>query len=176
MPGMIDPSSIVDQLDLKPGMRVADFGSGSGHLTLLIARRVGESGRVTALDVQEPPLEMLREKAREANLTNIDAVRANLEVLGSSRLADGSQDAVFMAQILYQTPKKQDVIREAARILKPGGILVIIEWDKGKGGPGPSDEYRMSLEETQQLVTGEGLAFQRSLQAGTFHHAVIFTK
>ncbi len=174
--GMVDPSSLVDQLGIREGMRVADFGAGSGYFTMLFAQRVGESGRVSAIDVQESPLETIRAKAKAANLSNIEPIRANLEVSGGCGLSDASQDIVLMAQILFQSSKKQDIIREAKRILKPGGGLVVVEWDKGKGGLGPSDEHRMSAADAQKLVEGEGFVFDRSLAAGAFHYALMFKK
>jgi ubiquinone/menaquinone biosynthesis C-methylase UbiE len=173
---LLDPSRVVENLAIQLGMKIADFGCGTGHFTILLGKRVGENGRITAIDVQEAPLESVRTRAREAGLANIDALRANLEVAGSTGLAEGSQDIVMMANILFQSKKKSDIIREAHRVLKSGGQVVFVEWKKGAGGFGPPDNLRMSIDELQALGTGVGLVFQRDIEVGQYHHVMMFTK
>ncbi len=157
-------------------MRAADFGCGSGFFTMLIAKRVGKEGKVTAIDVQEAALDSIHAKAKEKGLMNIDAVHADLEVPGSSRLADGSQDVVLMANVLFQSQKKADILTEAKRVLASSGRLVILEWDKGTGGFGPPDELRMDREAMKQLVQQQGFAFERLLETGQYHYGLVFTK
>lgn len=173
---LLDPARVVDNLNILPGMTIADFGCGTGHFTILMGKRVGEEGRISAIDVQEAPLESVKTRAREAGLANIDPIRANLEVLGSTRLNDGSQDIVFIANVLFQSQKKAQIIKEAHRILKSGGQLVMVEWKKGSGGFGPPDSLRMDIPELKKLVTGEGLTFERDVEVGQFHHVMMFTK
>src|SRR3989344_4977655 len=107
-------------------MMIADFGSGAGYFTILLAQRVGEDGRVYALDIQESALDNVRVKAKAAGLENVETARSNLEVPGSSGLADSSQDMVLLAHILFQSEQKKEIIREAVRVLKSGGMLVVI--------------------------------------------------
>lgn len=174
--GLLDPGAVVQGLSLQSGMHVADFGCGSGHFTILIAERVGPEGRVTALDVQEPPLESVRARAKERGLTNIETVRANLEVSGSSRLSDNSQDLVLLANILFQSKNKSAIIGEAKRVIKPNGKLILIEWKKGSGGFGPPDDLRLDEGEIQQLMTTEGFAQERDIDVGQYHHVLTLIK
>lgn len=173
---LLDPARVVDNLNIMADMKVADFGCGTGHFTILIAKRVGENGRVSAIDVQEAPLESVKTRAREAGLANIDPIRANLEVLGSTRLNDGSQDMVFIANMLFQSNKKDLIVQEAYRILKAGGQLVMVEWKKGSGGFGPPENLRMDSAQLQKLVTEKGLTFERDVEVGQYHHVMMFTK
>lgn len=174
--GTLDPKLVVDQLDIRTGMRIADFGAGSGHFTILFAQKAGENGKVSAIDIQEPPLEMIRAKAKDAGLSNIDIIRADLEVAGGCGLPDASQDLVFAANIFFQSQKKQEIIREAKRILKSGGLLAILEWEKNKGGLGPDDEHRMDTGTMRELVQSEGFVFDRQVAASAFHYALVFKK
>ncbi len=174
--GLLDPAKVIANLDIRPGMRIADFGCGSGHFTLLLAQKVGNDGRITALDVQEAPLEAVRERAKASNLGNIETIHANLEAPGSSKLSDGSQDLVLAANILFQSPKKNEIIQEAKRVLKSGGKLVLVEWKKGSGGFGPPDNLRMDAPAITALVAGEGFAADRDIDVGQFHHVMLFTK
>lgn len=175
--GFMDPERIAASFGLTEGMRVADFGSGSGYFTILMAKRVGDSGLVTAVDILNSALETLRAKAKMDGLSNIQTVRSNLEILGSSGLANDSQDMVLLANILFQNPNKGPIIAEARRALRPGGSLIIIDWRKSADGFGPPDDLRTGEEEMKQIVTGaDGLQFVGQIDAGIFHYGMIFRK
>ncbi|MDO8495600.1 MAG: methyltransferase domain-containing protein [bacterium] len=174
--GFINPEQIVESFGLKEGINVADFGSGSGHFTLLIAKKVGPNGTVTALDILESTLEVIRSKAAANGLANLQTVRADLEVFGSSGLPDNSQNLVLIANILFQSNKKAEIIKEAQRIIVNGGSLVIIEWKKETIGLGPAMESRSTPEELKSIVQGLGLNFTQDIEAGAFHFGLMFKK
>ncbi len=170
------PEMIAGKFGVREGMSVADFGSGAGYFTILLGQMVGEGGKVYALDIQETALDNVRVKARTAGIKNIETIRTNLEVLGSSGLPDNSQDMVLLANILFQSDKKADVIKEAVRVLKSGGRIVLIDWKFGTGGFGPPDDLRTDETAMRNLVTGEGIAYEKAIDAGQFHYGMIFTK
>ncbi len=179
----MNPGKIFSEFGVSEGMSVADFGSGAGYFTILLGQQVGKDGKVYALDVQEPPLDSVRAKAKAAGLENIETVRANLEVLGSSRLPDNSQDMVLLANILFQSTKKAEIIAEAARVLKSGGSLIIIDWKKGAGampdgrqGFGPPDELRTEQTDMRALAPADIFSFQKDIDAGSFHYGMVFRK
>lgn len=174
--GFLKPESLVNEFGLAPGMSVADFGSGAGYFTILMAERVGKEGRVYALDIMESALDSVREKAKAVGLENIELIRTNLEVVGSSGLADQSQDVVLLANILFQSDKKSEIVKEAKRVLKDTGSLIIIDWKKGAGGFGPPDNLRTDETAMRSLAVGEGLIFDRIFDAGQFHFGAIFKK
>ena len=188
--GFMNPDLIVNEFDLKPGMSGADFGSGAGYFTIIIGERVGKEGRVYALDIMESALDSVREKAKAVGLENVEMIQTNLEVLGSSGLADQSQDVVLLANILFQSEKKSEIIKEAKRTLKDSGSLIVIDWKKGAGvmpnGPpagragsqgfGPPDSLRTDETAMHSLIAGEGLVFERDFNAGQFHFGMIFRK
>lgn len=174
--GFLNPDLIINEFALQPGMSVADFGSGAGYFTILIGEMVGEDGRVYALDIMESALDSVKEKAKAVGLKNIETVRANLEVLGSSGLTDQSQDMVLSANILFQSEKKSEIMREARRVLKDGGSLVIIDWKKAAGGFGPPDNLRTDDKAMRSLAVGEGFMFERDFNAGQFHYGMLFRK
>lgn len=176
MKGFLNAQAVINNLGIRSGMRTADFGCGSGHFTVLMAGLVGKDGKVTALDVQESALESVQAKAKGGGWTNIETVHADLEVPGSSRLPDNSQDVVLVANVLFQSQKKEAILTEANRVLASGGRLVILEWDKGTGGFGPPDELRMGREAIQQLVQQQGLVYERTLETGQYHYGLVFTK
>ncbi len=175
--GFMDPERIVAGFGLIEGMRVADFGSGAGYFTIIIAKKVGDGGLVTAVDILNSSLETLRAKAKISGLGNIQTVRSNLEVLGSSGLTNDSQDIVLLANVLFQSTSKGQIIGEARRVLRPGGSLIVIDWRKGTGGFGPPDDLRTDEEGMKQLVLGnDGLRLAGPIDAGIFHYGMIFKK
>lgn len=174
--GFLDPLNIVEQFGIKDGMKVADFGSGGGYFAVYIAERVGQSGKVYALDILEEKLDNLRSQARSSGLENIETIRANLEILGSSSLPDDSQDLVLLANILFQSRKQEDIIKEGTRILKMNGQFIVLDWNKGTNGFGPPDELRHSQESIKASAERLGLSFVKSLDAGQFHFCLMFAK
>jgi len=173
----MNPEAIVESFGLQSGMKVADFGSGSGYFTILMAKKVGDSGQVTAVDILESALETVRAKASVSGLKNLQTIRADLEVLGGSGLSDSSQDIVLLANILFQSVKKLDIINEAKRVLAPGGLLIVIDWKKGiNGGVGPPENSKVDSAEMKISLENQGLRFVNNIDAGLFHFGFIYRK
>jgi len=167
---------VVAQMGVVPGNSAADLGCGSGYITIVLARAVGKDGIVSAVDVMVEPLESLRAKAEEGGYKNIREIRADLEVLGSTKIPDASQDFSVLANILFQSQKKDAIIAEAIRILKPGGRLVIVDWKKGVKGFGPPDELRTDEQALTTMATTAGVRFERTIDAGIYYIGLMFIK
>lgn len=180
----MNPDAIVEYFNLQPGMKVADFGSGSGYFTILMAKKVGDGGQITAIDILESALETVRAKASVSGLKNLQTIRADLEVLGGSGLPDNSQDVALLANILFQSVKKPDIINEAKRVLAPGGLLIVIDWKKGVNGGvglpigqvGPPENSRVDPAEMKISLENQGLRFVNDIDAGLFHFGFIYKK
>ncbi|MDP3697240.1 MAG: class I SAM-dependent methyltransferase [Candidatus Taylorbacteria bacterium] len=174
--GFLDPGSIVENFGVEEGMKIADFGCGAGYFTISLAEKTGPSGKVYALDILEHALDSVRGKARITGLDNIETIRTNLEIIGSSSLSDASQDMVLLANILFQSVKREAIFKEAGRVLKKGGRLILIDWKKGTGGFGPPDNLRLDSVEIQKTANKQGFEFEGQLEAGTFHFGLIFSR
>jgi SAM-dependent methyltransferase len=112
----------IGYLDLQPGEAVLDLGSGAGLDVFLAARQVGESGRVIGVDMTPEMLSRARDNARKIGAGNVEFRDGRLEALP---VADASIDAVTSNCVINLVPDKAVVFREIARVLKPGGRLVI---------------------------------------------------
>ena len=112
----------VEALALEPGETVLDLGSGPGLDAFLAARRVGAAGRVIGVDMTPEMIERARDAAREAGLSQVEFRQGRLEELPVS---DSSVDAVTSNCVINLVPDKGRVFAEVARVLKPGGRLVI---------------------------------------------------
>ena len=122
--GFIKPEEVLDNLDIREGMKVADFGSGSGYFTIPLAKRAGKRGSVYAIDVQESALEAVRGRARLFFVFNIEAIRANLEKESGSTLKDKSLYMVVLANVLFQSSAKDAMLKEAKRVINKNGKIV----------------------------------------------------
>lgn len=108
--------------DLREGEIVLDLGSGAGTDVLISARRVGPTGRAMGLDMTDEMLAMARQNARDAGVQNVEFVKGYLEEIP---LQDGSVDVVISNCVINLAADKPRVLREAARVLRPGGRLAV---------------------------------------------------
>ncbi len=172
----IDPPSVIAQLELKSGSIVADFGCGTGYFSLALARAVGTEGTVYSLDILPQRLESVESQAKNFALTNIITRRANLEKEGGSKLPDKSVDWVVLKDILFLNKDKAAIFREAKRVLKDSGKILLIEWRPGDGSMGLDKSLRLSPDESVALAQKEGLGASKKIDAGHFHYGFIFIK
>jgi ubiquinone/menaquinone biosynthesis C-methylase UbiE len=108
--------------DLHEGETVLDLGSGAGADVLISARRVGSSGRAIGLDMTDEMLELARANAAEAGVENVEFLKGYIEDMP---LADGTVDVVISNCVINLSGDKPAVIREAARVLRPGGRFAV---------------------------------------------------
>jgi arsenite methyltransferase len=108
--------------DLHEGETVLDLGSGAGADVLISARRVGPTGRAIGLDMTDEMLELARRNAAEAGASNAEFVRGHIEAIP---LADESVDVVISNCVINLSADKPRVLREAARVLRPGGRFAV---------------------------------------------------
>lgn len=171
-----NPESNVEAFDLRLGMKVADFGAGSGFYSFAAAKRVGESGRVYAVDVQKDLLVKVKNEARKRGLLNVEVIAGDIEKRGGTRLRDGFLDAVIISNLLFQVPDKNGVADEAARVLKSGGKLLIVDWTDSFGGLGPAPDAVFDKGEAQALFESKGFKLLGEIPAGEHHFGIIMAK
>ena len=174
---LLNASFILSKAQVTEGMKVADLGCGiSGHFVFPSARLVGKNGRVYAVDILKPILLNIEKRARLDNLTNIVAVWSDLEMFGATKIESGSLDIAFLINTLYQSKKRIEIIREAIRMVKKGGKVMIVEWKAIALPFGPSPENRVNEELLKNGAQKLGLTLQEEFEAGDYHYGIIFTK
>ena len=173
------PGRNIAALGIEPGMNIADFGAGSGAYTLEIAQVLGHAqlaGHVYAVDVQKDLLRRIKTLAQAQKLDTIDVLHGDLEKPGGSKIAEHAVDLVLISNLLFQLEDKKAPVREAARILKEGGRLAIIDWEDSFGGLGPIQAHVFKRESALALSSECGFILEREFPAGAHHYGFIFRK
>jgi ubiquinone/menaquinone biosynthesis C-methylase UbiE len=167
----LTPDHLVRELYLKEGDRVADFGSGSGAYTIALAKEVGNTGMVYAVDIHRDMLHTLLGTVERRNLLNVDIVWADIEK--HVPLEKYSLDAVVLSNVLFQINDISKVLATINTILKPEGQLLIVEWSGSHGGAGPHEDHLVSESDSEALCMKAGFRMVKRLPAGNYHYAFI---
>ena len=136
-------AEIFEAMAVRPGASVADVGAGGGFLTVRLARAVGPTGRVTAVDVSSPALERLRARLDQEGVANVETVTGDVD---NPHLAPESLDAAVIVNSYHEMTDYQAMLQHLRSALKPDGRLVIVE---------PISEKRRESSRDQQVGAHE---------------------
>ncbi len=129
------PEKVMDSAGIKPGMTIGEVGAGRGRFTMFLARRVGNSGKILANDIDADSLAYLRERCQREGIRNVEII------LGESddpHFPAGALDMVFMVWTYHFFDQPVAMLRKLLPTLKPGGTVVLVEPDPVRG-PGGED-------------------------------------
>jgi ubiquinone/menaquinone biosynthesis C-methylase UbiE len=170
-------TKLVEALNLKPGMVVADIGAGSGRISELVSPIVGPEGKVLAVDIQDEMLALIRERAKQKKLTNIVPV---LSTEKSPKLEPNSVDLAFMVDVYHEFSFPYEMTLELSRALKPGGKLVFVEYRKED--PKVRRMIKLVHTMTEEQVKKEaslpefGLKWKETSKVLPVQHIIVFEK
>jgi len=160
-----NPEAILQ--DLRSGMIFADIGCGDGFFSILAAKKVGEKGKVYAVDMDASAIERLKHKAKAESLKNITAkVGAAEETVFCSKCAD----FVFYSMVLHDFSDPTEVLQNAKQMLKSNGQLVDLDWKKQEMPFGPPVKIRFSEEQASSLIQNAGFQVGGVKDAGNYHY------
>ncbi len=171
-----DVADVLTSIGLKNGDVFLDAGCGPGHFAIAACGIVGPDGRVCAVDVHEESIDKLNEKAANRNLENIDVFVA--DVTERIPAADQTVDVCLMANVFHGFEKQdaQNALDEMLRVLKPGGLLAIVEFKKINGPPGPPLSIRLSPNEVEQAVRPRAFKREKVFELGQYHYCLMMVK
>ena len=165
------PEIVMDALDLHEGEVVADLGAGSGFFTFRIAKRVGKSGKVLAIDIQDEMIDTIRRRANELAVANVEEVRASET---DSHLRGGSVDIVLMVDVYHELAYPYEVMTKVREALKPGGRVVFVEYRQEDPRVPIKEVHKMSVEQLDKEMKVVGLARTRTVETLPWQHIAIY--
>ena len=124
-----DPIKNLKAFGFKEDHIVADLGAGTGHYSLPVAELVPK-GKVYAVDIQKDYLTIIKNRAIDSRLHNLEIIWGNIEKKGGTKIADGVVDAVIVSNVFFQVEDKGKFIDEIKRILRPKGRVLFIDWSE----------------------------------------------
>jgi ubiquinone/menaquinone biosynthesis C-methylase UbiE len=148
--GFLPDGVLVDLLELTGAETVLDYGAGTGRVSVAVAGRLSQ-GRVIAVDESPEMVELLRARTAQRGGVEVMAIAENRVAL-----QDASVDRILAVNLLHEV-RGETALGEMRRLLKPGGFLLVVDWDRERpSDPGPPAAHRYSAAEAQQDLAAAG--------------------
>ena len=150
----LPPADVLVAMNVHSGQTVADVGAGTGYFSLPLADAVGLQGKVYAIDAQNEMLALLRHKLDDAAILNVELIHAEA---GNTTLPTGSCELLFTANVWHEFDDRSAVLKEAARVLKVGGQIAILDWrTDAPPEPGPPVAHRLHSSNAVDALRSQG--------------------
>ena len=153
--GLLDDELILDVLKISKGQTILDAGCGNGYMAIKFSKRIGKKGKVYAIDINEIFISELKKEILEENI-----ILQTEDITQKISLPSNSIDLVYLSTVfhIFSNIQVENFINEVNRILKPNGILAIINIVKKETSFGPPVEMRCSPKELKKKIRLNPLA------------------
>ncbi len=165
------PDEVIRSLSIRPGDRVADLGSGGGYFTFRLAKAVGPTGKVYAVDIDEGLNEALAKRARQEGYANIEAVLAKTD---DPLLPKSGVELIFTSNTYHHLNERVNYFANAKKYLRPNGRVAIVEFN-GKGWIESMPGHHTPKEVIQSEMKAAGYALQQEFDFLPRQHFMIFS-
>lgn len=168
---ILDVEKVLEAVTPYLGTKVADIGCGPGYFSIPISKRIRPEGEVYAIDLDKAMLERLKENiVAESKIHAILSEEENVP-----NVEDSSADTCFMVNVLHELEGNR-TLREAFRILKPGGYLVLVDWKKIRMDFGPPYTVRISDRDAIRRCEDVGFKLESSFFPGQYNYGLVLRK
>ena len=165
---------LVEALPIKEGDVIADIGAGSGYFAWQFAKRVGESGKVLAEDIQPEMIEILAKQMEKRGVA--DRVEGILGAIEDPNLPANSVDLAIMIDVYHELSHPYEMTVKMVEGLKPGGLLVFVEYRAEDPTVRIKRLHKMTEEQIKKEMTVQNLEFVETISTLPQQHIVIFKK
>ena len=166
---LLPAAEIIRDFGIGRGDKVADLGAGSGYFTIPIAKETGED--VYAVDIEPKMLDVLKERATADKVENIRYVVSDLEKIP---LDNNTVDKMVAAFVLHEVENLSNALDEMKRILKPGGNVLVLEWEAVDSEIGPPISERIPSDGLVETLGRHGFDAKLS-HPSEAHYTVVLT-
>lgn len=165
-------SALLDKLELRPGLCVADIGAGSGRLTVPMARRVAP-GTAYGTDIQPEMLQFLEARARSEGLSNLKGILGDLDDV---QLPESSVDLVLLVDAYHEFEHPWEMARSIRRALRPGGRVALVEFRAEDPDVPIKELHKMSEAQARREFEAAGFRWVRTDAGLPWQHLVWFER
>ena len=167
------PNRLVEMLKLKEGDVVADIGIGTGYIARKISPKIGETGTIYGVEIQQEMLDILAEKMAEEGITNIKGV---LGTITDPKLPPNSVDLAIMVDVYHEFSHPYEMMQNICRGLKTGGRVVFVEYRAEDPHVPIKRLHKMSELQVIKEATPHPLSWVETLKDLPWQHVIIFEK
>lgn len=165
-------SQLIKNLNIKPGMILADIGAGSGYHSALLSKKVG-NGKVFAVDIEPEMINYLNNRIKQEKLTGIVPV---LSKETNVSLPENTIDLVLIADGYHEFSYPYEMAVSILKALKPGGQLVLVEFRAEDDTVPIKDIHKMTEEQAVKELKVAGFTFEKNIKNLPWQHCMIFIK
>ncbi len=165
------PHEVLTALNIKAGETIADIGAGSGYFTFRLSHFVGPKGKVYAVDVSPDMILYINRRIRDLQLTNVVSVLADPD---DPLLPDRAVNRFFFTDSWHHIENQAKYLGLMKRMLKPGGEIVVIDFQKKELPVGPPMEMRVAREEVIKQMERHGFRLAREHGFLPYQYFLIF--
>jgi ubiquinone/menaquinone biosynthesis C-methylase UbiE len=171
---VLPQAAVVELLKLRGAETVVDYGAGTGIYTVAVAAAVPD-GHVVAVEALSRLADLLREKITPELAGRLVVVETQDNIVP---LDDDEADRVVMVDVLHHLHDQPEALEEVARVLRPGGLFVVIDWGDEERPVGPPPGHVLGLPAVREIVTGMGLEILEAHEPGELltHHLAVAAK
>jgi ubiquinone/menaquinone biosynthesis C-methylase UbiE len=166
------PDEVIAALGLKVGEAIADIGAGSGYFAFRFARRVGDSGRIYAVDINPDMILHMNRRIRDLKLGNVSTV---LSVPDDPLLQDNSINRIFICNTWHHIENRAKYLVLMKRILKPGGQVIIVDYKKRELPVGPPPEMKLAKRDVIKEFESGGFKLSREHSFLPYQYFLVFS-
>jgi ubiquinone/menaquinone biosynthesis C-methylase UbiE len=164
---------LVERLRLQPGEVVADIGAGTGYYSRRLARKVGPTGKVLAVDIQPEMLQLLTNKMVASGISNVTPV---LGTVTNPLLPAASVDLALLVDVYHEFDFPREMMRALCQAIKPGGRVVLVEF-RGEDPNVPIKPlHKMTQAQVKTELSGLPLAWAETIEVLPRQHIIVFTR
>lgn len=167
------PAKLMAALKLKPGDVVADIGAGSGYFTFRLADKVGPTGKVYAVEIQQEMLDIIDKRMKERGVTNISGVLGKID---DPKLPPNSVDLILMVDVYHEFSHPYEMTTSMVRSLKPGGRIVFVEYRLEDPTVPIKLVHKMSEAQVRMEMQHHPLTWVETVRTLPRQHVIFFKK
>jgi ubiquinone/menaquinone biosynthesis C-methylase UbiE len=166
------PAEVLAALDLKAGEILADIGAGSGYFTFRLAGKVGDNGRVYAVDINSDMVLYMNRYIRDKKIKNVTTI---LSVTDDPLLPDVSINRFFICNTWHHVGKRPQYIALMKKMLKPGGQIIVLDYKKKQLPVGPPPEMKVAKRDVIREMEAGGFKLAKEHAFLPYQYFLVFT-